>query len=225
MKPPNGLPNTEDGAGTKDEVELYRWPFSQQKVYLTRGAMLRKLVFGGIALAGIFGLGALWMSLNEPRALDEIRAGRTAEERRQGKEAIKQCCLTDIRTAQEALTNLSVEAKKLRVHLGTNSTSGKDASSQKLIASMTVLEEQPRALWDQLESLVDDSSENRRRLLRDIKITLEGLKEHFGVAETCCGLSAGAFPTMKVQLQITEYRFQVLQSKIGAKYAGVDEGK
>jgi hypothetical protein len=80
-------------------------------------------------------------------------------------------------------------------------------------------------LWDQLESFLADPNENKRRQLRDIRINMEGLKEQFEVAETCCGQTPAFFsPLMKVYLKIAVYRFGVAHYKIETSYSGEVEG-
>jgi hypothetical protein len=190
----------------KDDVKLYRWPLSQHKMYVTREAMLLKLSCAGLALAVIFGAGIFWITLHEPRAGDSSRGAQAGVENRLGIEFIRHCCLKDVRSAQEALTGLSVEAQKLRVRLSV--APNKDQSTQRTLAVLTVLTDQPKSLWDQLESLVTDPKDNKRRQIRDIRINMEGLTEQYQAAESCCGAPYGQFPPlMKEYLQIAACRF------------------
>ena len=208
--PSETMRDTASGTGGPEEVDLYRWPWGQPKLYVTKRVMLRKLLLTTLALTLSFGLGALYyFSVNEPRIAPVV------QEKQLGKEAIKQCCLQDIRATQEALTAFSVEAQKLRVRTGTN----KDPVTQKLLTGLTILSEQPKSVWDQLESFVDDPNENKRRQLRDLRITMEGLKEQFAAFENCCGAPAGLIPPlMKEYFQIAAYRFGVVHHTIETSF-------
>src|SRR5207249_4203793 len=97
----------------KNQVELHRWPLSEPTTYVAKGAMMYKLLWSVVALAVIFGLGAVWILMQEP-------GHNVAAERARGKEVIKQCCLQDIRSFQEALTAFSAEVRKFQVHLATD---------------------------------------------------------------------------------------------------------
>jgi hypothetical protein len=72
-------------------------------------------------------------------------------------------------------------------------------------------------VWDQLESLLQDSNEPRRKL-RDIRINIEALKEHFKEADVCCGRVPEAMPSLKHYLQTVELRFQFVQAKVSPAY-------
>jgi hypothetical protein len=198
--------------GINDEVELYSWPLGQRKTYLTRSAMLSKLLWLAGALIAGFGLGAAWILLQELGSVNKIATGRTLHEQLQAKLAIRQCCIQDIRSTQEALTAFSVDARKLQVRLSTDSK--KDQAWQKIAPVLADFVKESKALWDQLDGLLDDRNKNWRQHLRDIKINMEGLVEEFQVAEECC--ASGVFtPLMKGNLQTAASRFTALQAKVG----------
>jgi hypothetical protein len=80
------------------------------------------------------------------------------------------------------------------------------------------VEEHARGLWDQLESLLQDSND-RRRKLRDIRINFEGLKEQFQVAETCCGLAVQQeVSAMRHYVYTAEERVQNVQATVSPEY-------
>jgi hypothetical protein len=170
--------------------------------------MISRIVIYAVSLALAFCLGLLWGSFRNPPS------GLLSQDERVEKGTVRQCCLKDIRTAQEALTKLSVNAQRLRVHL---TGAGKHSVRTEIVSSIGVLEERARVVWDQLESLLQDSSD-RRRKLRDIRITLEGLKEHFQETEVCCGPAPEGLPSLKHYLQTAELRFQVVQAKVSPAY-------
>jgi hypothetical protein len=197
---------------TSDEVQLYGWPLGQPRIYLSRAAMLSKVLWLTGALIVGFGLGSAWILLEEPGSSIKIGSARTVNDQLQGKLVIKQCCIHDIRATQEALTGLSVDVRKLQVRFSTDSR--KDPVWQKVAPVLTDLEKGSKALWEQLDDLLDDRNKNWRQQLRDIKINMEGLVEQFQVAEACC--AAGIFtPLMKGNLQTAASRFTALQAKVG----------
>jgi hypothetical protein len=154
-----------------------------------------------------FSAGFFWGSFRDHSS------GRLSEEPHSEKDIIRECCLKDVRTAQEALTKLSIDAQTLRLRLA----GAKDAVRPQMVSSVGFVEEHARAVWDQLESLLQDSNE-RRRKLRDIRIGLEGLKEQFQVAEACCGSSPDTLPSLKHYLQTAERRFQAIQARVSPAY-------
>jgi hypothetical protein len=196
-------PRTNEG-----EVKLYRWPLSQREQYVTRGHMFLRLSLYVMSLSIAFMLGYLSGSFHDPRSSD------ISQDQYVGKDGMHQCCLKDIRTAQEALTKLSAEAQRLRLRLN---GSAKDGARPQLLSSVGFVEEHATGLWDQLESLLQDSSE-RRRTLRDIRINLEGLKEQFLLAETCCGPTPQEVPELKHYLHTAELRFQAVQAIVSPAY-------
>lgn len=190
------------------EVKLYRWPLSRGQRYVTRRGMFLRLFVYAVSLALAFALGVLWSSFRDPQS------GRFSQEQGLDKDVVRGCCLKDVRTAQEALTKLSVDAQKLRLRLA---AATKGPVQPQIASSIDFLEERARAVWDQLESLLQDSNE-RRRKLRDIRINLEGLKEHFQLAENCCGPAPEGLPSLKHYLQTAELRFQVVQARVSPAY-------
>lgn len=197
--------------GISDEVRLYGWPLGQPRTYLTRGAMLSRLLCLAGALIVGFGLGVAWILLGEPGLSNRPGAARTLHEQLQGKLAIRQCCIQDIRATQEALTSLSVDARKLQIRLNTDHQ--KNQAAQKIAPMVAELEKESKALWEQLDGLLDDRNKNWRQQLRDIKINMEGLVEHFQVAEACC--APGFFaPLMKSNVQTAASRFTAFQVKV-----------
>jgi hypothetical protein len=163
------------------------------------------------SLSLAFTVGYLWGSFRESRSSDIAQNQRSE---RIEKDAVHQCCLKDVRTAQEALTKLSADAQRLRLRLN---GSARDTVRPQLLSSVGFIEEHARALWDQLESLLQDSTD-RRRTLRDIRINFEGLKEQFQVSETCCGPTPQEVPALKKYLHTAELRFQVVQGKVSPAF-------
>ena len=189
------------------EVKLYRWPWGPRQQFVTK-RMLFFRVFVYAATIGLsFSLGVFWATVRDaPSRASHIEPVE--------KDAVRRCCLKDVRTAQEALTKLSVDAQKLRVRL--------TGTAQKGIRTETVsyagsVEERAKLVWDQLESLLQDSDEPKRKL-RDIRINLEGLKEQFQTAEACCGVTPEALPALRQSLQTAERRFQIVQAKVSPAY-------
>jgi hypothetical protein len=161
-----------------------------------------------VSLALAFFLGVLWNSFqNLP--LNRLNYDEGTEN-----EAVRQCCLNDIHTAQEALTKLSVDSQKLRLRL---TGAGKNVVATEFVSAVGFLEERARVVWDQLESLLQDSNEGRRKL-RDIRINLEGLKEQVQVVETCCGFAPQELPTIKHYLHTADLRFQVVHGIVSPAY-------
>lgn len=167
--------------------------------------MLAKIVWAIAASAALTGLVVLWLFASE--------SARTGQRQKHDTEAVKQCCLKDIRTTQEALTKLSMEAQKLRARL---TASLKGTAPTPLVSSIQIIEEQARSAWDQLEALIEGGA--KRRQLRDLRITFEGLKENFAIAETCCGTNIQGLPSAKSHFQTAEGRFQAIQAKLVPSY-------
>src|SRR5579884_4140651 len=188
------------------EVKLYRWPFGLGQRYVTRDVMMAKVFWGIAASVALVAVVAGWLYVSQSM--------RTAQREREDKDAVKQCCLKDIRTAQEALTKISVEAHKDQVRLTTNAKEGARAP---VASSIQVIEDQARSAWDQLEALIENGA--KRRQLRDLRITFEGLKENFTVAEACCSKEFNGLPSLKTYFQTAEGRFQAIQAKIAPSYA------
>ena len=205
----------------KDHLELYRWPLSQRKLYVTREAMLLKLFWVAITLIVIFGIGVIGLLLHQPRAGEEPRMmGHSVDEQRAQLEFIKHCCLKDIRSTQEALTSLSSEAQKLRVRLEMSPPAAKEPSTQRIMTVLIFLTEKAGALWDQLDVFVTDPKQNKRRELRELRINMDSLVEEFQTAENCCGAaSAVLHPLMKEYLQIAAYRFGLVRHAVEANEA------
>jgi hypothetical protein len=195
----------------ESEVRLYRWPFGLRQRFVTMGGMLVRLFLYVAGLSIVFILGYLWGSLRDPHSSDISQDQRSE---RVEQDALHQCCLKDIRAAQEALTKLSADAQRLGFRL---KGLAKDAARPQLLSSVAFVEEHARGLWDRLESLLQDSSE-RRRKLRDIRIDLEGMKEQFQVAEMCCGPAPHEVPKLKHYLHTAELRFQVVQARVSPEY-------
>lgn len=192
----------------ESEVKLYRWPLGLSQRYVTKRVMLFRVFIYASSLVLAFWLGLLWGTFRDSTP------GHLSQEERVEKDAVRQCCLKDIRTAQEALTKLSVDAQKLRLRFA---GAGKNGVKMETVSSVQFLEERARDVWDQLESLLQDSNE-RRRKLRDIRINVEGLKEHFKEAEDCCDRVPEAMPSLKHYLQTVELRFQIVQAKVSPAY-------
>jgi hypothetical protein len=192
----------------ESEVKLYRWPLGLSQQFVSKRAMFLRVFIYAASLSLAFFLGLMWGSFRE------FPSGRLSHDEQAEKDALRQCCLKDIRTAQEALTKLSVNAQKLRLRL---TGAGKNAGSTEIVSSVGFLEERARVVWDQLESLLQDSNE-RRQKLRDIRINLEGLKEHVQMTETCCGLAPQELPTLKHYLRTAELRFQVVHGIVSPAY-------
>lgn len=192
----------------ESEVKLYRWPLGLSQRYVTKRVMLFRVFIYASSLVLAFWLGLLWGTFRDSTP------GHLSQEERVEKDAVRQCCLKDIRTAQEALTKLSVDAQKLRLRL---TGAGKNGVRTETVSSVGHLEERGRVVWDQLESLLKDSSD-RRRKLRDIRINLEDLKEHSQTTEVCCGPPPESLPSLKHYLQIAEQRFQIVQAKVSPAY-------
>jgi hypothetical protein len=197
----------------KDHLELYRWPLGQHTFYVTREAMLLKLLWVAIILIVIFGIGVIWLLLHQSRAGEELHLmAHGVDVQRAQMEFIKHCCLKDIRSTQEALTSLSSEAQKLRVRLDVSPPSAKEPSTQRLMAVLIFLTEKPGTLWDQLDSFVTDPQQNKRRQLRELRINMDSLVEEYHAGENCCGAASSILhPLMKEYLQIAAYRFGLVR--------------
>jgi hypothetical protein len=189
------------------EVKLYRWPWGPRQQFVTKRMLFfRVFVYAGtIGLA--FFLGVFWATVQDT-------SSRVSHIESVEKDAIKQCCVKDVRTAQEALTKLSVDAQKLRVRI---SGIGKNGVTTEAVSYARSVEERARLVWDQLESLLQDSDEPRRKL-RDIRINLEGLKEQFQTAEVCCAATRETLPVLRQSLQTAERRFQIIQARVSPAY-------
>ena len=194
------------------EVKLYRWPLGQSHRYVTMGRMLFRLFVYVASLTVAFIVGYLWGSFREPHFSDIAQVQRS--ERVEVDKDAMQSGLKDIRVAQEALTKLSADAQRLRLRLN---GLAKVAARPQLLSSATFIEEHARGLWDQLESLLQDSSDRRRRL-RDIRIDFEGVKEQLQMVETCCGPPPHEVPIMKHYLHTAELRFHVVQARVSPEY-------
>ncbi|MDQ6735090.1 MAG: hypothetical protein M3Z35_13415 [Nitrospirota bacterium] len=192
----------------QSEVKLYRWPLGLRQQFVTKGGMFFRVSIYAASLVLFFCLGLLWGTSEEPTS------ARLSQDERVENDTVRQCCFKDIRTAQEALTKLSVDAQKLRLRLA---GAGKNGARTEIVSSVGNVEERAMVIWDQLESLLQDSSD-RRRKLRDIRINLEGLKEHFQTIEVCCGPPPEAWPSLKHYLQTAELRFQAMQAKVSPAY-------
>lgn len=192
----------------ESEVRLYRTPFGLRQRFVTRRTMFVRLFLYAASLALAFFLGVLWGSYQTP-SVSRLSDDEVAE-----KQAVRRCCLNEVRTAQEALTKLSVDSQKLRLRL---TGGGKNAGSTDIASTVRLLEERSRVVWDQLESLLQEPNDSRRKL-RDIRINIEALKEHFKEAEICCGRAPETMPTLKHYLQTVELRFQVVQAKVSPAY-------
>ena len=173
--------------------------------------MFLKIFLAVLGLALVFGVGFLWISLNEPRIGGNPLVSPETD-KFPNLVFIRRCCLRDVRSAQEALTSLSVEAQKVRMRLEMAADAQKDHHVQKMLSALTLVVDQSKNLWDQLQSFVEDPQQNKRRQLRDIRINADALAEHFYASESCCGAySKLLHPLMKEYLQIAAYRVGVVR--------------
>lgn len=194
-----------------EEVHLYGWPLGRPTTYLSKAAMLSKVFWLTATLLLGFGLGATWILLDEPGSSNTLDGAHTLHEQLQGKLAIRQCCIQDIRATQEALTAVSVDARKLQIRSSTGQQ--QHQAAERIVPMAVELEKESKALWEQLDGLLDDRNKNWRQQLRDIKINMESLVEHFQATEACCG--SGAFrPLMKSNVQTAASRFTAFQVKV-----------
>lgn len=195
-----------------NDIDLHPWPLSPKRLYVTKRTMRRKAFAVAILLICILAGLVLWMSWSEPTL------GVSHEARSQEMAKVTRCCLQDIRGAQEALTQLAIDTQKLAVRFKTDTSPNGERTGQKnLSIAIASLEEDPRRVWDQLESLLDGSTEKRRQI-RDIRIKFEGLKEHMQVIERCCDDKTNNLPHLRKHLESAEHRFQTMASKISPTY-------
>ncbi|WP_447987237.1 hypothetical protein [Nitrospira sp. Nam74] len=203
-----------------DELRLYGWPPGRRHQYVTKRVLLLKAALWTLSLGAAFGLGAMWGSFRtpiggraEPSDVGNYAEARPAyKETTLAKDAVRLCCLKDIRSAQEALTNLATDAGKLRVRL-----TGKESVRTELVNFTEFLENHARAVWDQFESLLDNPQEHRQQL-RDIRINLARLKEQLKLLANCCGLSPGSLPSLKHELETAESLFRQVQAHVVPSY-------
>jgi hypothetical protein len=196
------------------EVNLYRWPLGERSRYVTKKAMFLKISLAALALILVFAVGFLWISLNEPRTGGNAPVSLEVD-KLPNLVFIRRCCLKDVRSAQEALTSLSVEAQKVRMRLDMAADAKKDHQAQKMLSALTLMVDQSKYLWDQLQAFVEDSHQDKRRQLRDIRINTDGLTEHFYASESCCGAHSRLLhPLMKEYMQIAAYRVGVIRHTI-----------
>jgi hypothetical protein len=162
--------------------------------------MVRRLLGIAAIVVGITAFGFLYMLHSIPPIV------QPPQKEQQNTNTVRQCCLSDIQTAEEALVKLSSEAQKLLIRA--TATAKKKNSEDPKSVSLELIAKQARLLWDELEDLRNNDRENARRIVRDITISLEQLKEAF------CHVPSDTSDAFKMDVQTVDYRFRIMMMKL-----------